>query len=159
MALEQVASAYAGAARIALKWPNDLLLDGAKLSGILLERHGDAIVIGFGVNLAHHPEGLDRPAISLAAAGLIPSPDPALFVEDLAASFSAWLSRWRGEGLAPIRNRWLERAHPAGTPLVARTADGAETKGLFGGLDADGALLLRTGEGTQTIHAADVFLL
>jgi len=157
--LEQVVSAYAGPARITLKWPNDLLLDAVKMSGILLERHGDAIIIGFGVNLAHHPEGLDRPATSLAAAGLVPPPDPAVFVEDLAGSFAAWLSRWRGEGLAPARSRWLERAHPVGTPLVARTADGGETAGLFTGLDADGALLLRTGDGVRTIYAADVFLL
>jgi len=159
VALEQLVSAYAGAARIQLKWPNDLLLDGAKMAGILLERHGDAIVIGFGVNLAHHPEGLDRPATSLAAAGLAPPPDPGLFVEDLAGSFAAWVARWRGEGLAPIRGRWLDRAHPSGTPLVARTADGAEATGLFAGLDAEGALLLRTGDGVRTIHAADVFLL
>jgi BirA family biotin operon repressor/biotin-[acetyl-CoA-carboxylase] ligase len=158
VALEQVASAYAGETRIQLKWPNDLLLDGAKLSGILLERHGDAVVIGVGVNLAYHPEQVERPAISLAAAG-IAAPDPALFLADLAASFAHWLARWRGEGLAPVRGRWLARAHPPGTPLAARTADGTETIGLFDGLDADGALLLRTSEGVRVIHAADVFLI
>lgn len=142
-----------------LKWPNDLLLDGAKLSGILLERAGDAVVIGFGVNLAHHPEGLERPAISLAAAGAEP-PEPGLFLADLAESLAHWLARWRGEGLGPVRRRWLERAHPPGTPLSAQGADGRTVEGLFDGLDESGALRLRLADGAlHVMHAGDVFLL
>ncbi|HWU95520.1 MAG TPA: biotin--[acetyl-CoA-carboxylase] ligase, partial [Sphingomonas sp.] len=67
-----------------LKWPNDLLVNGAKLSGILLERVGDAVILGFGVNLAHHPEGLDRATTSFAVHG--PAPDPQIFAETLAES-------------------------------------------------------------------------
>ena len=154
VALEEVASAYAGPGRLQLKWPNDLMAGAAKLAGILLERAGDAVVIGFGVNLAHHPENLERPTASLAALGST-APDPGAFLIDLAETLVRWLARWRGEGLAPIRARWLERAHPIGTAL---TAGGIE--GLFDGLDTDGALLLRRADGrTETIRAGDVFLL
>ena len=140
-----------------LKWPNDLLVNGAKLSGILLERVGDAVILGFGVNLAHHPEGLDRLATSFAALG--PAPDPQIFAETLAESFARWVSRWR-EGIAPVRERWLARAHPIDTALTARLADGSSIDGLFGGLDSEGALILRLADGTShVIHAADVFLL
>ncbi|NYT39944.1 biotin--[acetyl-CoA-carboxylase] ligase [Sphingomonas sp. R-74633] len=140
-----------------LKWPNDVLIDGAKLSGILLERVGDAVILGFGVNLAHHPEDLDRKATSLAAHGV--TPDPQLFAETLAESFARWVSRWR-DGIAPVRERWLARAHPIGTALTARLADGSSMDGLFGGLDSEGALILRLADGTShVIHAADVFLL
>ncbi len=144
--------------QLQLKWPNDLLLDGAKLSGILLEGAGDAVVIGIGVNLAHHPTDLDRLATSLAAHGI--TPDPADFLDTLVAAFALWLARWRGEGLAPIRARWLDRAHAPGTALTARLPDGSATDGLFVGLDNDGALILRLADGmTRVIHAADVFLI
>jgi len=141
-----------------IKWPNDLLIDGAKLSGILLERSGDAVVIGIGVNLAHHPDLPDRPATSLAAHGA--TVDAASFLETLADTFARWLGKWRGEGLAPVRARWTERAHPSGTALTARLPDGSATDGLFERLDSDGALILRLADGTtRVIHAADVFLL
>ena len=141
-----------------IKWPNDLLLDGAKMSGILLERAGDAVVVGIGVNLAHHPLDTDRRATSLAAQGV--TPEPADFAETLADAFARWLGIWRGQGLAPVRARWLERAHPVGTALTVRLPDGSATDGLFGGLDSDGALNLRLADGTtRVIHAGDVFLL
>ncbi len=141
-----------------LKWPNDLLLDGAKLAGILLERIDDAVVIGIGVNLAHHPEALDRPVTSLAGHGI--AVEPGSFLDILAETFARWLVRWRSEGLAPIRDGWTERAHPAGTALTARLPDGTAIDGLFERLDADGALILRLADGTRrVIHAGDVFLI
>jgi BirA family biotin operon repressor/biotin-[acetyl-CoA-carboxylase] ligase len=141
-----------------LKWPNDLLLGGAKLSGILLERAEDAVVIGIGVNLAHHPDLADRPTTSLAAHDT--PVDPAQFAETLAETFTRWLTRWRSEGLGPVRQRWLDRAHPIGTALTARLPDGTAHDGLFDGLDADGALILRLADGQRrVIHAADVFLI
>ena len=141
-----------------LKWPNDLLLDGAKLSGILLERAEDAVVIGIGVNLAQHPDLIDRPTTSLAAHGL--APDPADFLETLATAFARWLGRWRGEGLAPVRDHWMARAHPSGTALSARLPDGSAVDGLFDRLDVDGALILRLADGqSRVIHAADIFLI
>ena len=146
------------AAALQIKWPNDLLLAGAKLSGILLERQGNAVVIGMGVNLAHHPEALDRPTTSVAAHA--PPPPPEVFVEVLAETFARWLERWRGEGLGPVRTRWLERAHPLGTALTARLPDGESVEGLFGGLDGEGALILRLADGrTRAIHAGDLFLI
>lgn len=144
--------------RLVLKWPNDLLLDGAKLSGILLERAVDAVVIGFGVNLAHHPTDTDRRATSLAAHGARLEPAP--FLEILAETFARWLARWRGEGIAPVRDRWVARAHSAGTALTVRLPDGSSIDGLFDRLDADGALILRLASGERrVIHAGDVFLI
>ena len=153
VALEEVASAYAGPGKLKLKWPNDLMAGRAKLAGILLERVGDAVVIGFGVNIAHHPADLERPTSSLAALGGA-APDPGDFLVDLADAFARWLGRWRGEGLAPVRERWLGRAHAVGTALVS-----GGTEGLFEGLDPTGALLLRRADGRiETIRAGDVFL-
>ena len=144
--------------RAQLKWPNDLLVSGAKLSGILLERSEDAVVIGIGVNLAHHPDLPDRSTTSLAAQGA--SVAPQAVVEVLADTFARWLQRWRGEGLAAIRTAWLAAAHPIGTALTARLPDGSAHEGLFDGLDPDGALILRLASGQRhVIHAADVFLL
>ncbi len=155
VALDETARVFGLAPLV--KWPNDLLVDGAKLSGILLERADDAVVIGFGVNLAHHPSDVDRPATSFAAHG--PAPDPQIFAETLAESFARWLSRWR-DGIAPVRERWLARAHPPGTALTARLSDGSAIEGLFDGLDPQGALILRLAQGTtRVIHAGDVFLL
>ena len=157
VALAETAEAYG--VRALLKWPNDLLVDGAKLSGILLERADDAVVIGFGVNLADHPTGLDRTATSFPAlTGTAPDADQ--FVHTLAEAFARWLGRWRGEGLAPIRARWIERAHRIGSALTVRLPDGGSLDGLFDGLDEGGALRLRLADGsTHVIHAADVFLI
>lgn len=142
---------------IQLKWPNDLLVDGAKLSGILLERAVDAVVVGFGVNLASCPSGLERPVTSLAAMGVTP-PDPSVFLETLVETFGVWLNCWRQEGLSPIRSAWLERAHPIGTTLVANLPDGEKISGFFDGLAESCALRLRLADGqVRVIHAADVF--
>jgi BirA family biotin operon repressor/biotin-[acetyl-CoA-carboxylase] ligase len=141
-----------------IKWPNDLLIDGAKLSGVLLERAGDAVVVGIGVNLIHRPELTDRPATSLAAQGV--AVEAATFADILAESFARWLSRWRGEGLDPIRQRWLDRAHAPGTALTVRLPDGNAHDGLFDGLTTEGALILRLADGARhVIHAGDVFLI
>lgn len=157
VALAETVEAFGAAPQI--KWPNDLLIDGAKLSGILLERAGDAVVVGLGANLAHHPEGIDRPATSLAAI-LGHAPDADTFLAALADSFARWLYRWRAEGLAPVRARWIEKAHPVGFALTARLPDGTTLEGLFDGLDDMGALRLRLADGqVHVIHAADVFLI
>jgi BirA family biotin operon repressor/biotin-[acetyl-CoA-carboxylase] ligase len=154
VALEEVAAAYAGAGRVSLKWPNDLVAGPAKLCGILLERIDDAVVIGIGVNLAHHPAALDRPTTSIAAlAGS--APDPQGFLVELADAVARWLARWRGEGLGPVRAQWLARGHPIGSAIAA-----AGREGLFAGLDAEGALLIRYADGSvETVRAGDVFLL
>jgi BirA family transcriptional regulator, biotin operon repressor / biotin---[acetyl-CoA-carboxylase] ligase len=152
VALHEVVAIYAPATQI--KWPNDLLFGGAKLAGMLLERREDAVIIGFGVNLAHHPDALDRPATSLAAlAGIAPEPGP--LAEILSRNFSRWLARWRREGLAPVLAAWLGAAHPVGTPLST-----GEGEGLFDGLDRSGALRLRLPDGScRLVHAGDVFMI
>lgn len=160
VAVHATASLWAGvhAGSLQLKWPNDLLADGAKLVGILLERSGNAIIAGFGVNLAIAPEGLGRTTTSLAALTGA-APDPGLFLEDLAREFALWLGRWRGQGIAPVRAAWLERAHSFGTALVARGPAG-EREGLFDGLDGEGALRLRLADGSvEIVRAGDVFLI
>ena len=144
---------------IQIKWPNDLLSDnGAKFSGILLERKGDVIVIGIGINLAWFPEGLDRPVTSLTALGADAIP-PQQMVEALARHFSSWLLRWRTEGVAPILEAWQARAHRPGAALKANLPDGEIVEGHYVGLDADGALQLGLADGgIRAIHAGDVFL-
>jgi BirA family biotin operon repressor/biotin-[acetyl-CoA-carboxylase] ligase len=144
---------------LTIKWPNDLLIGGAKISGILLEGIGNAVVVGIGVNLAPVPTDIDRPAISLATLGIAP-PDAKTFLETLIEIFETWLSRWRAEGLPTIRAAWLDRAHPIGTALSAATPDGTRIQGLFDGLTTDCALRLRLADGsTRVIHAGDVFLI
>jgi BirA family biotin operon repressor/biotin-[acetyl-CoA-carboxylase] ligase len=158
LALDQVLQAYIPANRLMIKWPNDLLADGAKISGILLDGLGDAVVVGIGVNLAHHPDNVDRPATSVAS--FTTAPEPGFFLSDLAASFAHWLARWRGEGLGPTLHYWRERAHPPGTALTIRPPGEDAVDGLFDGLDEDGALRLRLAGGEiRTMHAGDVFLL
>jgi BirA family transcriptional regulator, biotin operon repressor / biotin---[acetyl-CoA-carboxylase] ligase len=158
VALQEVASSFAVAGvAIEIKWPNDLLVAGAKLSGILLERIDDAIVIGFGVNLADHPDELARPAINMGMLG--GAPDPERFLKVLAPSFERWVERWRGEGLEPVRRSWLASAHPIGTQLSTHLPSGARVDGRFDGLDDSGALKLKLADGSvRLIHAGDVFL-
>ena len=154
VALHEVAAALAPEAGIRIKWPNDLLAGGAKLAGILLERADEAVIVGFGVNLAHFPADTTRPATSIAAlAGA--APEPATFLDLLAEAFARWLGRWRSEGLPPVRTAWLAAAHPLGSALAS-----GEGEGLFDGLEPDGALRLRLADGTRrVIHAGDVFLI
>jgi len=158
VALEETATAWLGRDLLRLKWPNDLMAGNAKLAGILLERDGDAVIIGLGINLAVAPPAADRPTTCLADLGGA-APDPAPFLEDLAMAFAHWVARWRGEGLGPVRQRWIERAHPVGTALAANAPEGP-IEGLFDGLEPDGTLRLRRADGRiERISAGDVFLL
>ena len=154
--------AYEGRSEVLLKWPNDVLLAGEKVAGMLLENVGGAnenrsvVVIGTGINLASHPENLPQPAVSLATYGMTVTPADAL--EALAASTLEWLNRW-GEGACfpTIRRAWLDRAGPTGRPLTVRVGS-QEAEGVYGGLDADGALrLLMPGGGEYRVTAGDVF--
>src|SRR4051812_5950290 len=154
VALHEAVKAFAPEAPILIKWPNDLVARGAKLAGILLEREGEAVIAGFGVNLAHHPADTPRPATSLAAL-TGSAPEPEAFLETLAEAFARWLGRWRSEGVGPVRAAWLAAAHPIGSALST-----SEGEGLFDGLDESGALRLRLADGTaRVIHAGDVFLI
>lgn len=140
-----------------LKWPNDLLIGGAKLAGILLERAGEAVIVGIGVNLARAPVVEGRETIALSAFG--PAPDRDHFAESLASQFDLELERWRAFGLDLLIRRWLAAAHPLGTPLAVGEPGQTALTGQFAGLDGDGALQLRLADGTtRTIHAGEVRL-
>lgn len=156
LALDHVLQYWVPDDRLGLKWPNDVLLDGVKCSGILLEGVSGGTIIGFGVNLIQHPLDSERPATSLLAANIRP-PSAHEFVERLADCFAGCRALWRAQGFEPIRERWLARAAGRGGLLAARL--GRETlTGRFDDLAADGALKLRLVDGTvRAIHAGEVF--
>lgn len=162
LALYDALAQWVPADRLALKWPNDLLLDGRKVSGILLESAGSGaahdrwVAAGVGVNLAVYPDNLERPAISLLAAGITPPP-PMQVAERLAAAVEHWRRKWRAGGFAVLRSAWLARAIGLGKRIEVRLPD--ETLfGTFSDLAEDGALLLQLDSGAiRTIHAGDVF--
>jgi BirA family transcriptional regulator, biotin operon repressor / biotin---[acetyl-CoA-carboxylase] ligase len=149
---ETVAALPEAPAGLMLKWPNDLLVRGAKLAGVLLEREGARVVVGIGVNLARAPDLAERSTASLAAA-----PPLEDFAGALAATFAALLARWHGGDWPALRQAWLACAHPEGTRLSVHDSGGARVFGTFAGLAADGAALLRLAEGTtRAIHAGDL---
>ena len=143
-----------------LKWPNDVLLNGGKLTGILLEASGPTLVIGIGVNLIAAPPasavepGAVPPVSLLAETGLrIP---PEVFLDALAPAMAAREAEFRAHGFAPIRAAWLDRAARLGEVIRART--GRDTHdGVFQTIDEDGNLILKTAAGVIAIPAADVF--
>jgi BirA family biotin operon repressor/biotin-[acetyl-CoA-carboxylase] ligase len=143
---------------LALKWPNDLLLGGAKLAGILVEGESDpafTVAIGMGVNCAHHPESAGYPATDLAAAGALVRPD-ALHAE-LAAAMARRLAQWdRGAGFAGIRADWLRRAAGLGGDIRVRLPE-REFSGRFEGLDDSGRLLVTENGVLTTVGAGEVF--
>lgn len=154
LALIEAVDVAVPAQPLMLKWPNDLMLSGRKLGGILLERSGDRIAAGFGVNLARAPALPERQAADLN--GLT---DPQAFAPLLAGSFSRLLALWRSSDPALLAQAWLARAHPAGTRLGVHSSDGAIVTGRFDGIEADGALILRRDDGDiEIVRAGDVSL-
>ena len=154
LALIEAADAAAPGRATQLKWPNDLMLDGAKLGGILLERAGDRVVAGFGVNLAASPHIEGRATTSLDG-----SISPEVFAPLLAASLARLLTAWRSADPAAFVEAWALRAHPIGTPITVHSAPGEQLAGRFDGLAPDGALRLRLDDGRiERIHAGDVTL-
>jgi len=147
------------AGRLCLKWPNDVMLDGAKLCGVLIESvvldaATRAVVIGTGLNLAAAPTGLDRAVTSLRDQGHIVT--PAAAIAALAAATADWLDVWAsGAGFAEIRSAWLRHAVPVGAPISV-TLGGEKVTGRFGGLDETGALRLRHDNDERIITAGDV---
>lgn len=147
--------------RIRLKWPNDLLVDGAKLAGILLEGltlegRSHAAAIGLGVNVARHPEGLAYPATSLAALGETAGATD-LFAA-LSDAMAARLRQWRaGAEFSALREDWMKAAAGLGSPIAVALV-GRTLHGLFREIDAGGRLVLATPEGPRTIEAGDVLL-
>ena len=136
-----------------LKWPNDLMLSNAKLAGILLERSGDRVVVGFGINLASAPklEGRDAAALNGALS-------PQAFAPLLAGSFARMLPLWRNSEPEAFASAWLARAHPVGTHLTVHSGRDEKVSGTFDGIEPDGALRLRREGGIDVIRAGDVEL-
>lgn len=146
--------------RISLKWPNDVLIDGCKIAGILIEgENAGAVlvaVIGLGVNCAHHPADTNVPSTDLAALGY--ALPPARLFRSLSATMAARIAQWRGgEGFAPIRADWLKRAWRIGESIVVRL-EGREMQGSFENLDERGRLVLRLSDGRcELIAAGEIF--
>lgn len=144
---------------LALKWPNDLLLNGGKLSGILLESGGEGLlVLGVGVNLRHAPPA--DPAAAHPPVALRPETGfdiaPELLLTRLAAAYAEWERRLATHGFAPLRTAFLARAARLGQPITARTL--TETHiGTFETIDETGALILATPQGRRAIPAADIY--
>ena len=160
LAVADTLGRFAPAAGATLKWPNDVLLGGKKVAGILLESEGDPgggvrfVVLGIGVNLGSYPTDSEFPATSLKAAGRDAAPEA--FLAALAPAFLVWYERWRRDGFVGLRQAWLDRAAGLGQALRARLP-GETVEGRFAGLDDDGMLLLDGPAGRRRIAAADVF--
>jgi BirA family biotin operon repressor/biotin-[acetyl-CoA-carboxylase] ligase len=137
-----------------LKWPNDAMLQGRKLAGILLERTGDRVAVGFGINLATAPTLADRQAATLG--GRI---SPEAFAPLLAGNFTRMLELWRTSEPSLLAQAWLARAHPIGTRVTVHSTRDEKVSGRFDGLEPDGALRLRRDDGDlDIIRAGDVEL-
>lgn len=143
-----------------LKWPNDALIDGAKIAGVLLERAGEVVVVGIGVNVARAPELPGRATTSLKRAFASAGQDAGAVLDLLAQAFAVRLAAWRAQGLAATLAAWEERAHPRGTPLVvAPTGDAPSLAGAFAGLDPSGALRMALPDGSRRlVQAGEVTL-
>jgi len=162
---DTLAGLLGGPGRLALKWPNDVLLDGGKVAGILLESTAAGgrvahLAVGIGVNLVAAPPVAAVEAGALTPVALASAPGggavtPAAFLDRLAPAFARWEGRLRDEGFAPLRAAWLARAARIGQRVTARIGETAVT-GTFATLDEGGALVLDTPAGRRTIAAAEV---
>lgn len=146
--------------KVQCKWPNDVLFNGKKIVGILLEYLAGAgagpgaVIAGCGINIAHHPEDTERPATSLAAEKVEAR------IEDVAAGYlaalSAWHSTWLADGFGPVRQAWLNAGHAPGERLAVRSGD-TNLTGTFVDLDPDGSLVLDVAGEHRRFAAGDVY--
>jgi BirA family biotin operon repressor/biotin-[acetyl-CoA-carboxylase] ligase len=137
-----------------LKWPNDLMLGGRKAAGILLERAGERVAVGFGVNLASAPKLAGREAADLGG-----KVAPEAFAPLIAGCFARLLALWRAHPSSALVRAWEERAHLPGTRLTVHSGKDETISGRFAGLKPDGALRLMLDDGEiEVIHAGDVEL-
>ena len=148
---------------ITYKWPNDVLLNGRKVSGILLETRTapgggiDWLVLGVGINVASYPEDTEFPATSLHFEGTPSSVTEVELLQAFSRHLLAWVNRWLDDGFAPVRKAWLSHAHGKGEVIQVRLPK--ETlSGTFVDMDESGVLLLDVpGAGQRRIGAGDVF--
>lgn len=158
---DTVASVLPRSSFVHTKWPNDVLIEDKKISGILLESATDAagtlewLVVGTGVNIESHPDETEYPATSLHAEGAH-SINDAKLLEIYCLRYLAWYVTWKKLGFGPVRQAWLRRARGLGEPITVRLAN--ETiNGIFETMDEDGALILNTDGVKRRITAGDVF--
>jgi len=147
---------------VSYKWPNDVLINGRKVAGILLEsemiehERPSFVVIGVGVNLAAAPQDTEFPATSILEEGWGTVP-PTLMLEEFAEHFRSWQMRWQMEGFAPVRAAWLAAAAVSpGEPIRVRL-DAASLHGCFLDIDEEGALLLEAAGERRRVSAGEVF--
>ncbi len=146
-----------------LKWPNDILLNRAKIGGVLIESlhpvdlKGAYVIIGIGLNLVEHPHGIASGVTNLAVHGYVTS--PAAVLEAMAATMDCWLNRWdEGDGNEGVRAAWLSRALGVGDDVSVKLSEEV-VMGAFEGLDERGALMLRLADGEiRRISFGDVLL-
>lgn len=142
---------------IGLKWPNDVLAEGRKVSGILIETAGDPIaaILGIGINVNASPAQSRWPAIHLGALTATP-PTPAQLAGMLGRALDHWAKIWDAGGFPPIREAWMADAIGVGGPMLLRTAQ-EETEGRFMDLEMDGTLLMALPDGKlRRVAAGDV---
>lgn len=162
LAVADLVRAYVPPQMVKLKWPNDAMINGLKVSGILIESGTFApgrlwLAIGIGVNLAHAPEKTERPSTAIGDFMTRPAPTPGEAAELLSAAFAKWAAVWEEGGFEPIRAAWTEQAQGIGELCMARL-DQETLVGVAEGLEADGSLRLRLPEGeVRVISAGDVF--
>ena len=146
---------------VACKWPNDVLVGGEKIAGILPESSIGSdgalewIVLGIGLNIVSAPADASRPATSLIAQGS-GRLDAGTVLAALSRSLDGWVDRWIGDGFDCIRKAWLDRAGPMGSEIRVVLSE-RSVAGRFGGLDRDGALILETAAGQKIVHSGEVF--
>ncbi len=159
VAVAETVEHLAPGAHAKCKWPNDVLVNGQKIAGILLESRGtpetlDWLIAGIGVNVGTAPEKTTWPATSIVGLGGEASAERSL--ETLAARLDHWYRRWLDAGFAPLREAWLARAHALGETLKIKR-NGDEREGKFVGLDPSGALVLElAGSRRETISYGEV---
>ena len=158
LAVADTLDAYAPASSVSLKWPNDALLDGKKVAGVLLEAGGEAgrhwLAVGIGINLTEKPAEYRWPPIALADV-VSPPPSPSAALNALSRSFDHWRKRFESSGFSPVREAWLARAAHLGERIEARLTNATHT-GIFQGLGEDGSLILSTTDGDIRVTAADI---
>lgn len=159
LAVSAAIGPYLSGQKKTLKWPNDILIDGRKCAGILLESQMtsdgivDALIVGTGVNIMAPPEG------RVGLKELAGERRLAIhrFRDEVLAQIADYYEGWKLKGFEPVREEWLKQAHGLGHTISARLPDRTE-KGIFRGIDADGALLLEAEKGKEiAIRAGDVY--
>ena len=165
LAVADLLDVFVSPALVSIKWPNDVLLDGRKACGILVESGAHAsgglwLAIGIGVNLTHAPEGTAKASAAIAEKlrdDLAFAPPLEAAAEILAETFAVWWGRWQTMGFEPVLDAWTSRLTGLNGPCVARL-DNETIEGLAEGVEPDGALRLRLADGSvRLISAGDVF--